>query len=206
MDSVGSLTPEIPQQITDLNMKTENGLIGHVTDHLQIAPLVSVIDIEPSRTKSNLSTLATTSKDLITDNERLPVGKRSHEQDNSQKNKTSPKASKDDDGSKYVKSKSQWEPRYMSDMHFNTVKDNHVSHTNNVYIHNFMKIGSIFQKKRKPKEPLIRYHNKRGFYSNFDDVSKDSPMSSPQLSLTSHFGHSREKSEVQPRVEIDEPR
>ncbi|XP_061172016.1 neurofascin-like [Saccostrea echinata] len=49
------------------------------------------------------------------------------------------------------------------DVHYSNVKSKHVSHTNNVYIHNFMKTGRLFTPST-PITPSIIYRKPREYY------------------------------------------
>lgn len=51
----------------------------------------------------------------------------------------------------------------VGDLHYSRVNNNHVTHTNNVYIHNFMKTGRLFTPST-PVTPAIGYRKPKEYY------------------------------------------
>jgi hypothetical protein len=71
-----------------------------------------------------------------------------------------------------------------SDVQYNNVNNHHVSHTNNVYIHNFMKSGRLFTP-NTPVTPSIIYRKPKEYYDTLpgpvnEDLEEDIPP--PQYS------------------------
>ncbi|KAK3096715.1 hypothetical protein FSP39_002617 [Pinctada imbricata] len=195
-----------PQSLTQAETNLQTTLSHPKADHLQISPLVSVIDIEPSQEISNLkpdsASYSKRERPLPTSRktrEGYPESPLSRRPDQQTQGPSSDGAGN---------SKPEWEPKYVSQVHFNSVKNNHISHTNNIYVRNYMKLKSIFQSKKKPDEPSIQYQSPRGFYDEFvDDFSNRPVFSRYTEGLTSYHGTPVLKTrKIEPRIMIDEPR
>lgn len=65
----------------------------------------------------------------------------------------------------------------VSDLTYNRVNNNHVSHTNNVYIHNFMKTGRLFTPST-PVTPAIGYRKPKEYHDTLP-VEEESPENFP---------------------------
>lgn len=65
----------------------------------------------------------------------------------------------------------------VSDLTYNRVNNNHVSHTNNVYIHNFMKTRRLFTPST-PVTPAIGYRKPKEYHDTLP-VEEESPENFP---------------------------